>query len=64
MPHAFDGFSFDLFAFMRRAPKQDDTPLSADDANIRPPADDADEERLRRTDDDMAFWGLTAFPVL
>ena len=63
MPKAFDGFSFDLLAFMRRergsAAGREGLPAvkAADEES-------ADEKRQRREQEEVAFWGLVAFPVL
>lgn len=62
MPKAFDGFSFDLFAYFRRHQPVNSAPhipQSHEDG-----APDEQDERLRRQQEDAAFWGLVAFPVL
>lgn len=63
MPRAFDGFSFDLFAFLRtRKVHPAETKLQeSGEADAQAAAND---ERFRRQQDDVAFWGLVAFPVL
>lgn len=63
MPQAFDGFSFDLFGFMRRPStrkaesKREEVAQSGDQNAVS-------DERFRRQQDQVAFWGLVAFPIL
>lgn len=62
MPQAFDGFSFDLFAYIRRHRQlfgTQKTPPSQEEGSTT-----EQDERLRREQDEVAFWGLVAFPVL
>lgn len=65
MPHVFDGLVFDLFAFLRKPralagmPKPDEGRDGT--ANLSETGTDA----LRRTEEEeVSFWGLTAFPIL
>ncbi|SIQ32214.1 hypothetical protein SAMN05880590_103118 [Rhizobium sp. RU35A] len=64
MPHAFHGFSFDLFAFLRRPHPVTEPRPAAPLVDPSHRADETDDERTRRINEDVAFWGLVAFPVL